>query len=742
MTALGSLVIRFRLAVLIGAGALLVLAGIFGGGVAGRLSGGGFDDPHSESSRARAVLDQQFHAGQPNLLLLVSAPAGVDSPTAAAAGEALTARLAAEPAVANARSYWSTGASALRSRDGTEALVAARIRGGDDAVAAAAEVLAPRYTGRFGPLTVRVGGTAQVYREISDRIEHDLTRAESVAVPVTAVLLVLVFGSAVAALLPLAIGGVAVLGTFAVLRALTEVTDVSIFALNLTTGLGLGLAIDYSLFVVSRYREELGRGRTPADAVAETVRTAGRTVLFSAFTVALSLAAMLIFPLFFLRSFAYAGIAVVALAATAAVVLLPAILVVLGPRVNRFALWRRPEVAPARSPWHRLALGVMRRPVPVGAAVLVVLLALGAPFLGVRFGLSDDRVLPRGANGHLISQALRTDFPSRESETLSVVSPTAGASAVRSLATASYAVALSRVAGVARVDAGTGSYRDGRLVAPGGPAAARFGNGRGSWLSVVPAVESYSPAGERLARDLRAVPAPYAVKVGGPAAELVDTEAALFHRVPLAGVLIATAMVVLLFLFSGSVVVPAKALVLNLLSLTATFGAMVFVFQDGHLRWLVGDFLPTGTLDTTTPILMFCTAFGLSMDYEVFLLSRIKEEYDRTGDNTAAVALGLARTGPIVSAAAALIAIVFLSFASSGISFIKLLGVGLALAVVMDATLVRGLLVPAFMRLAGRANWWAPTPLRRLHERIGLAEHGQPAPVPARRPATEPTALR
>jgi putative drug exporter of the RND superfamily len=377
----------------------------------------------------------------------------------------------------------------------------------------------------------------------------------------------------------------------------------------------------------------------------------------------------------------------------------------------------------------------MRRPLPVAAVVVAFLLLLGTPFLGVRFGLPDDRVLPAGAASRQVADALRSGFAADETGALSVVATGVGDPAGRLPDIDNYAAALSRLDDVRRVDALSGSYVDGRRLqepspegsgepqggAPVGRASARFAAADGTWLAVVPSVGSYSPRGEDLVARVRALPAPFGVQVAGPAAQLVDTKASLAANLPAAAAIIATVTFLLLFLMTGSVVVPVKALVLNLLSLTAVYGAMVFVFQDGHLADVLG-FTATGTIDTSMPVLMFCIAFGLSMDYEVFLLSRIKEEHDRSGDTVAAVAVGLERSGRIVTAAAVLLAIVFAAFATSEVSFLQLFGVGTALAVVVDATLIRALLVPAFMRLAGQANWWAPAPLRRLHRRVGLRE--------------------
>jgi putative drug exporter of the RND superfamily len=735
---LGRFLLRRRWAVLAASLVAVVVAGVVGGSAITRLKSGGFDDPAAESTRAAEVLRDQFGTGDPNLVLLVTAKGGdVDDPAVAADGEVITRRLAAEPDLAQVLSYWATDAPALKSADGAQALVLGRITGDEEDLDARAATLTDAYARDDADLRVQVGGQAQVFREVGEQVEADLARAEAIAVPITLLLLVLVFASAVAGILPLAVGGFAIVGTLLVLRVLAQVTDVSIYALNLTTALGLGLAIDYSLFIVSRYREELRAGRDPGDALIVTMRTAGRTVLFSAATVAVSLLALLVFPLYFLRSFGYAGIAVVALAAVGALVVLPALLAVLGRRVDRLRLpiGRR---ASAREPgtgfWHRIATWVMRRPVPIALAVVAFLVLLGTPFLGVRFGLPDDRVLPASAEGRQVADAIRDNFATDESSALSVVAPGIGDPRAHLADIDGYAAALSRLDGVERVDALTGAYTDGaRLQGPPpaadaaiAPEARRFAAADGTWLSVVPSVEPFSEAGEELVAAVRDLPAPLGAQVTGPSAQLVDTKASLFGLLPVAGAIIALVTFVLLFLMTGSVVIPAKALVLNLLSLTAVYGAMVWVFQDGNLAGVLG-FTPTGTIDTSMPVLLFCIAFGLSMDYEVFLLSRIKEEHDRTGDTVAAVAVGLERTGRIVTTAAALLAIVFVAFATSEVTFLKLFGIGTALAILVDATLIRALLVPAFMRLAGRANWWAPAPLRRLHARVGLTETPEPS---------------
>jgi len=744
---LGRFAVRRRRFILVAAVVLFAVSGALGGGVASKLSSGGFSDDAAESSKAETYLADHFAAGgTPNIILLVTADAGsnVDSPEIAAAGAALTDELGHEAHIAYVASYWSTGgAPPLKTASGQRALVFARYDGDQNELQKAMDTITPNYTRHAGGIEVRVGGYGEIFHEVGKTIEHDLVRAEMIALPITLVLLLLVFGTAVAATLPLAIGGMSIVGTFLTLLIINHFTEVSVFSLNMTTAMGLGLSIDYSLFIVSRYREELRAGHEPNEAVVRTVRTAGRTVAFSALTVAASLCALLVFPLAFLKSFAYAGVAVAGLAGFFALVVLPAMLAALGHRINKLTLWKRSTNPPDEGFWHNMAVRVMKRPVPFATAAIVLLLFLGAPALHMQLGLPDDRVLPSSKPAREVQDIIRTEFTSEEAGALSVVAPGIDANA-RAAELDAYAKTLVALPGVSRVDSAGGSYLPGgvTLGASANPVLySRFVGDGGTFLNVIPSVEPLSDAGETLVHDVRNAAAPFEVEVGGQSAQLVDTKHSLFSRLPLAGVIIALITFVLLFMMFGSVVVPAKAVVLNLLSLTATFGAMVWIFQDGHLASFL-DFTPTGFLDSTTPILMFCIAFGLSMDYEVFLLSRIKEEHDNGADNVHAVAMGLERTGRIVTAAALLISVVFLSFATSQVSFIKLFGIGLTLAVLVDAFVIRGTLVPAFMRLAGEVNWWAPAPLRRLHDRIGISEHVDldgptPAPVPVVVPGTE-----
>ncbi|WP_171165627.1 MMPL family transporter [Streptomyces sp. I05A-00742] len=730
----GALLYRRRTAVLWVSSIVLVLGGIGSLGVGNRLIHGGFTDPHAQSTHAERLVAEHFPAAGDDLVLLLRGSGPADSPATTAAGTALTRRAADARGVRAATSYWTAGRPpALRSRDGSTGLVSLSLRGDEDERAKTARRLVPDLQRHADGLTVLAAGPAQVQAEVGERTAHDLLLAEAIAMPVTLVLLLLIFGSAVAAALPLVIALLSVVVGRAVLNALAGVVPISAYSMNSTTALGLGLAIDYSLFILARFREELRTGATVREALGPTVRRAGRTVAFSALTVALSLVALLVFPQFFLRSFAYGGIAVVLSAAAGAVFVLPALLAVLGRRVDRydvFARLRRPA-RPAASPesgrWYRFATAVMRRPALYGGGVIVLLLLLASPFTRVSSGLFDDRTLPADSPAHRATQLLRDRFDASALGTVPVVVRGAG----RDLD--SYARTLSSVRDVRQVTAATGSYAVGSRVQEPGPAAAALTDGDTALLSVVSGVEQDSSAGTDLVRRLRKADPPdgATVWVGGRAAEVEDSTSAIARATPAAIGIVVGSSLVLLFLFTGSVLMPVKALALNTLSLSATFGAMVFVFQEGHLSFLVGSPLHSGTLDATIPILTFCVAFGLSMDYEVFLLSRIRERYLRTGDNVESVAFGLQHTGRIITAAAVLVAVVLFVFAISGVTLLKLLGVGLALAVVLDATLVRAVLVPSFMRLAGRANWWAPGPLRRLHDRVGLREgaaEDDPAP--------------
>jgi RND superfamily putative drug exporter len=707
------------------------MAALYGGKVHDKLSTGGFTDPGAESSRAATTVAREFPAsGQSDFVIVVTAKKGtVNDASVTAAADVITTRLGRAKGVVTASSYWTLShIPQLRSRDSRQALIIGALRGDDNQKLQLTAALGPEFTSNGPVVKTEVTGRPQVTRQLSDQADKDLKKADLLTAPLTFVALLVVFGGVVAAGLPLIVAVLAVLGTFAVLTLIAKFTEVSVFSLNLATGLGLGLAIDYSLFVLSRYREELARGVSSPVAVGRSMQTAGRTVVFSAGTVAISLTSLAIFPVAWLRSFAYAGVAVVALAAVASVIVLPAVLAALGPRVEKLRIFKVREVTDGGM-WRRQADRVMRHPVIYAVAVSAALGVLVIPFFHINPGLSDDRVGPKSMSSRIATDQVRQHFTSRESDALQVLVPNVDPKAQHA-AIDTFARTLSVEPGVARVDAVTGYYHISLGGAPlpfvpPNSLSDRFApqpGKRGTYLSVVPDVEPLSAQGEKLVKDIRATRAPFHFLVAGSSAQLVDTKKIIVERLPIALGIIAFATFVLLFMMTGSILVPLKALLLNMLSLTATFGAMVWIFQDGHFAGLL-HFTPTGSIDVFTPILMFCIAFGLSMDYEVFLLSRIKEEYDLERDNDQAIAVGLQKTGRIVTAAALLLTIVFIGIATSEVALVKTFGVGLALAVLVDAFLIRATLVPAFMKLAGRVNWWSPRWLRRWHLRFGIWEN-------------------
>ncbi|MGX2994015.1 MMPL family transporter [Streptomyces sp. JNUCC 64] len=701
-------------------GVLLTVLGLaLASGTMDRLVLSRFESPGSESLDTRAVLEREFGTGTPSVLLHVTAKNGdVDTDAVAAAGRALERELADQEGVAETASYWSRDASpVMRSEDGGQALVIARMAGTVTEARTRLAEFAPGFARDDELLRVEVGGADEVFRQAAEQARTDFLRAELIVFPLVLLLLVVIYRRFNAALLTLGTGLFSVVTTLALLRLLTGFTDVSTFAANLTLVMGVGLGVDYALFVISRFREELADGHEVPEAVRRAVGRAGRTVAFSGLTVLVSLSCLLLFPFPFLRSFAYAGIATVLTSVFAAVVILPAALARLGHRVQR----KRP--APTRADggwWHTTALRVTRRPLVHGGSALAVLLVLSAPALGVDFGTPDDRVLPAGASSRVVQDRIRADFTAEETDALQVLTP--GLTARN--AVADTARDLSRLDGVAQVDALTGSYADGRRVREPGGSAERFAGADATWFSVVLTQDRLSDDPDAVIAEVRSTVAAGAateVRIGGYPAELADFREVLVDRLPLVFGLVLLVTFVILFLMTGSLLLPAKAIVLNTLSMAVMFGALVWVFQDGNLSSALG-FTATGSLEPSIPILMFCVAFGLSMDYEVFMLSRIKEEYHRSGDTTAAVATGLERGGPLITSAAVILAASFATYASSGIVYLKMLGLGMVVVVLVDATLIRAVLVPALIRLAGRANWWAPAPLRRLHARFGLAD--------------------
>jgi len=716
---LGRFLFRRRRLVLAGAGVFVVVAAVWGTGVFGSLGGAGFEDPDSDSARAAQQVERVFGRHQADVVVLYSSPVlTVDDPAFRTSAQRTLGALP-DRYVAKVITYWDTKAPGLVSADRHSTYAVLELAGADGD--AREEALAEVTDELAAPgLSTRLGGEVAIDHDIDSQVAQDIGRAESLSMPLLLVLLVVVFGALAAAGMPLVVGGLAILGAFTALRLLTLVTDVSVFAINIVTMLGLGLGIDYALFIVSRFREELAAQpagpRGVEDALARTVATAGRTVAFSGLTVAISLAGLLLFPQMFLRSMGLGGIAAVLIAMVAALTVLLALLAVLGPRINAGTIgWlrrRQPNRAAdgSGSAWYRVARSVMRRPVAYAAVIVVALLALGSPFRNVAFGGIDARALPAGTESRQVSQTLDRDFTRNATTAIAVVVSGAGAADLRG-----YAERLRAVPGVTSAQITQASAAT-------------------SLIAVRYDADPISSQARQLVTDVRAVvpPAGSQVLVGGDTTELVDLLGSLGRTLPWMAGFVGLVTFVLLFLAFGSVLLPLKAIAMNLLSLTASVGALVWIFQEGHLSGLLG-FTPTGTVEATQPILMLAIAFGLSMDYEVFLLSRMREQWDRTGDNTTAVATGLQRSGGIITSAALLLVVVIGAFATSGITFIKMIGVGMIIAILLDATVVRALLVPATMRLLGRYNWWAPPPLARFWQRYGHREHGQPL-APAGQP--------
>jgi uncharacterized membrane protein YdfJ with MMPL/SSD domain len=714
---------------------VMVAAGIFGIPVAKSLSAGGFQDPDSESARAATLLIDKFAQGDVQLLFVVSAPDGVASTAVRAVGTEIANQLSRSAHVTSVTSAWTappTAAASLVSKDGRSGLIVAGIGGGEANSQRYADALSDQFARDRNGVSVRSGGVAMVNAQITEQAQRDVLVMEAIAIPLSFIVLVWVFGGLFTAALPVAIGGMSILGSLAVLRLIALTTDVSIFALNLSTALGLALAIDYTLLIVSRFRDEIAGGATRDDALVHTMTTAGRTVLFSATTVALSMAAMILFPMHFLKSFGYAGIATVTFTAIAAVVVTPAAIVLLGDRLNALDVRRlagrmrgRPE--PVRKPietefWYRCTKFVIRRAIPIGLAVVVLLVLVGTPFLGVRWGFPDDRVLPNSASARQVGDQLRSDFANDSATSVSVVIP--DSDGVSDSEVARYSADLSRVPDVSAVSGPMGTFVGGALV---GPPSAATGTAQGSaFLTVRSTAPLFSDRSEAQLRRLHEVPRPdgRTVELAGTAQTNRDSVNAITSRLPLVLGLIAIVTFVLLFLLTGSVVLPLKALVLNVLSLTAAFGAMVWIFQDHHLGGL--GTTSTGTLVANMPVLLFCIAFGLSMDYEVFVVSRIREFWLASGrsraDNDESVALGIARTGRVVTAAALVMSISFAALIAAHVSFMRMFGVGLTLAVVVDSTLVRMVLLPTFMHLLGTWCWWAPKWFARLHQHFGISD--------------------
>jgi RND superfamily putative drug exporter len=720
----GRLVARRARTVLVVGLVLVAAAAVFGLGVFGSLSNGGFDDPVSESARSLVKEHATFASHDADIVIIYSSPSMKVSDPAFQASVTNVIKGLPKGSTQRVTTWYQTPSPTLISNDQHATRVIISLSGASQGQKATLYDRVRTHLDAKG-LTTNVGGAWAVFRDVNHHVSADITRAEAISMPIVILLCLVIFGSVVSALMPAFVGVVAIFGAFALVRGITTATEVSIFAINVITLIGMGLAIDYALFVVSRFREELakypGTEREHVNAaVTATMATAGRTVLFSGLIVAASLASLLIFPQSFLRSMGYGGVAAVLIAMLAALTLLPALLTVLGPRIEAGRMpWRRGSRArdtgrlavagagltATPGGWARLAHSVMRRPVAYVVVIAVALMALGAPFLSAKWGSIDERVLPVSAPSRVAADLGTREFGGRTASANIVVE---GASQSQ---LDTYIARLGTVRGV----------QSARLT---DQAAARSsGAGTTSVVQVSWLGNSQAEQSQQLVRDLRAVDPGTGVSalVGGLSASAVDLIDSIGARLPWMGLVVIAIMLVLLFVAFGSVVLPVKAVVMNALSLGASFGVVTWIFQDGHLSGPL-DFSPTGYLDVTQPILMLAIIFGLSMDYEVFLLSRIREEWDRTGDNTTSVANGLQRSGGIITSAALLLAVVIGGFATSGIVLMKMIGVGMLVAVLIDATVVRALLVPATMRLLGTVNWWAPGPLRRWWERHGMRE--------------------
>jgi RND superfamily putative drug exporter len=694
---LGSFIVGHRKSVLITYIIAILVAGGIGSLSFSRLDSGGYSDLNSESAKAANYITDTFKVQDPVALLVIDAGSrSVDDPKVAADVASLEKEVAATKGIKRTLSYWSAGnAPSLKSTDGKAAFlfIYADIENYDfDGYGAVGKIIAEKFDGEYKSLEVYAGGGAVVTDAINSKIKTDLLLAEGIAIPLTFILLAFVFGALVASAMPLVVGVGAILGSFFFTYLLTLVADVSVFALNLITGLGLGLGIDYALLIVNRFREEMHNGKSVEESAIITVGTAGKTVFYSGLTVMVTLSALLLFPLNFLKSFGYAGVIVTLFAIFGALIPLPALLAILGKKVDK-GVTRKSGLAPKEDGrWATTARLVMARPLPVVIASLAILIVMALPIANIAFAQVDSRVLPESNRAAISSAVVEDRFASFEGSPIEVILPN-GAGREDSLN--SFLAQAKSVEGITRV--GTLEYA-----------------GDDIRVQVIPGTSSRSLDAERLIKELRALEKPDGLLIGGAAADFTDSQGGIARTLPWALGWIGFAVFVLIFVFTGSIILPIKAVLLNGLSLVATLGVVTWIFIEGNLKWLVGDFTVTGTLDTGSVILVAVVVFGLSMDYELFLLSRIREEHLLGKSNVEAVATGLQRSARIITAAALLLAVVFAAFISSGVTSIKMLGFGVAFAVLLDATLVRALLVPALMRLFGERNWWAPKSLRRF----------------------------
>ena len=692
---LGHLVVRRRKSMVIFFIIGILAAGGIGSMVISRMDSGGYSNPKSDSYRVYNYLHNTLKISDPNIVVVVdSGDLPVSDPAVISKATAIEAEMAKVSGVTKTLSYWSSGGEkTLASTDGKAAYIL--VYGDGEAFTPKSQSMGAyfqdNYDGKRNGLTLYSGGVGVIGNAINEKISKDLSISEAISIPLTFILLVFVFGAMVASAMPLIVGVSAILGAFFILYLISLFTSVSIYALNLTTGMGLGLGIDYALLIVNRFREELHHGKNVEDSIVNTLATAGKTVFYSGLTVFVTLLSLTFFPLPFLKSFGYAGVSVVALAVAGALFGLPPILALIGGKVDKGVI-RKSAITPKEDGrWAQTARFVMRKPVSVVVLSLIVLGIMAAPISNISFSQGDSRILP-ASNSAAIATAVQTERFTNNVSTVDIVILNGANNEVE---IASYLQKVAKVSGISSVGPAQNVGSDVRVSA---------------YQSLLPR----TPEAQKMIHDLREIKAPAGTLIGGVAADYTDSQDGISQTLPWALGWIAISVLILLFVFTGSIILPIKAVLLNIMSLTATMGVLTWVFVDGHMQWLVGSFTVTGTLDTSIAILIAVVVFGLSMDYELFLLSRIREEHLLGKSNIESVATGLQRSARIITAAAVLLAVVFAAFVTSGVTSIKTMGFGVALAVILDATLIRALLVPALMRLLGERNWWAPKAMQRF----------------------------
>jgi len=715
---IAKLVVNHSKAVLFTFLALVALSTIWGFQSFSLLKAGGYDDPGSDSGIVSRALAANFKLSQPDAVLITDYKESADTAVNQRIGKLLSQEVTSLDGVSKVASYYDLGSpSSLRSTDGHAVYTFVYYKPNAD-LSSLGETIQNTFDGWFHGARVYTAGSSVISHEISSHISSDIATAEMIAIPLTVVLLIFVFGSIVSSFLPFVVAALSAIGALLGLYFSASAASTSIFAVNLVTGMALGLGIDYALLIVNRFREERAAGRTIAQAVEETIVTAGRTVFFSGLTVAVVMLALGFFPQYFLRSFAQAAIAVVVVAVAAALFALTSLLNLLGNHIDKLKVVRGDLAPKDTGTWEKVSRTVMRRPLPILFVILIALASMASISRTSQFGLVDDRILPASNKVVIANDQIRTRFDGREGTPIDVVMRNPSQNAL-----IDYTNKLSKVTSVVRVQSPLGMTQNGVLDPGYANAFAGYTVGDLVRIQAVVSIDSHSPQAYTLIKDVRNIPTKvHYVKVGGAAASYTDSLDGIYRNLPYALGWIAFATFLLLFLFTGSVLLPIKAILLNLLSLSATLGFLTWVFQDGHLHWLVGDFQTTGTIDLSTMVLVAVIAFGLSMDYELFLLSRIKEQHDLGQSTIDSVSYGLQRSGRIITAAALVLAVSFFGFVTSSVSIMKLLGLGVAFAIILDATVVRALLVPALMRLFGEYNWWAPAWMKRIYRKAGL-EH-------------------